>query len=137
MVLLAYGPLNSRGPLIDVYNAMQVHLPPFKLTFYVEADLEQARDFFQLPMCLKGKTTGYSAFGTEIIRGKAAFKESVYFFRKNDQEENRIPPLSDLYRSIKTIQDVSGPCLQLRVTLLMVLDAGVEAFAWATLRHLV
>lgn len=62
-------------------------------------------------MCLKGSTTGYLAFSTEILRGKAAFKESDYFFRKDDQEENHIPPPSDLYQSIKAIHDVGRLCL--------------------------
>lgn len=140
--ILRYGAFRLRAPELKraFDRCVQQNVSssfPFKMTFYVKADFQQARDFFQLPMRLKDRTTGYSAFGAEIIRGKAAAKESVYFFRKNDREENHIPPPSDLYRSIKAIHDVGAPCLRLWFTELMDLNAGVEAFAWAPLQHFV
>ncbi|CRL21688.1 unnamed protein product [Penicillium camemberti] len=63
---------------------------------------QDAREFFQLPIEVKNTTRGYSAFDTELIRGRTAFpKESVYFFRK--AVEDCHPPPSEFQYSVKDL----------------------------------
>ena len=59
---------------------------------------------------MKQRTRGYSGFGTELIRGVTAIpKESVYFFREKDQQDDHISPPSELCRSITALHNVRAP----------------------------
>ena len=73
----------------------------------------QARTFFtQQPDATKQSISGYSGFGTELVRGEIPMpKESVYFFRRNDmqqgvaQHQQQQPP-QDLHRSVTLLYKV-------------------------------
>ncbi|KAJ5107923.1 hypothetical protein N7456_004598 [Penicillium angulare] len=84
---------------------------------------QNARGFFQLPIELKLRTKSYSAFDTELIRGKRAVpKESIYFFRKAEGDYH--PPPSELQDSVETLhQEWTNFRSQLFSTLSIILDS--------------
>ncbi|KAJ5610287.1 hypothetical protein N7510_007006 [Penicillium lagena] len=86
------------------YGAFVLRAPELNKAF-AQGILHTAQTFFQLPKETKHSTKGYSAFGTELIRGEKPIpKESIYFLG-NKEQENRIPPPSDLYLSIRALHN--------------------------------
>ncbi|KAJ5812312.1 hypothetical protein N7474_008613 [Penicillium riverlandense] len=86
------------------YGAFRLRAPELNKAF-TQGILYNAQSFFQLPKEIKHSTGGYSAFGTELIRGETPIpKESIYFRKK--EQENRIHPPSDLYLNIGALHDL-------------------------------
>ncbi|KAJ6034416.1 hypothetical protein N7460_008591 [Penicillium canescens] len=52
-----------------------------------------ARGFFQLPTQVKEKTRGYSAFDSELVRGKTPIPKETVYFNKKGAENEYSPPL--------------------------------------------
>lgn len=102
--------LSTRGPTTH-WEPLTKSVPKCKntlmSTYSTHSDiLPQAPGFFQLPIEVKTKTQGYSAFDTELILGRTAIpKESIYFFRKGEDNSTSSP--SDLEDSIKAFHDAS------------------------------
>jgi isopenicillin N synthase-like dioxygenase len=66
---------------------------------------QDARRFFQLPIAVKNETRGYSAFGTELIRGKTVIPKEGVYFRKGVEDYH--PPPSEFQYSVKDLHHVS------------------------------
>jgi hypothetical protein len=77
----------------------------FSLSYRSATESMQAGEFFQLPLDVKASTRGYTAFDSELIRGDTPIpKESIYFFRGGDIQQN--PPPSALRDSVILLHDV-------------------------------
>lgn len=107
--LLRYGVFRLWAPDLKSAHTLElqknVSTSLFSNLTFRQTESIQAREFFQLPLDVKAKTTGYTAFESELIRGDTPIpKESIYFFRGGDIQQN--PPPRALRDSINVLHDV-------------------------------
>ncbi|KAJ5167008.1 uncharacterized protein N7482_005789 [Penicillium canariense] len=89
------------------YGAFRLWAPELKRAYSPDL-LQNARAFFQLPLYVKGETRGYSPLDSELIRGDTPIpKESIYFLRKSDPQDNSPP--SGLHDSVMALHDKWKP----------------------------
>ncbi|CEO59462.1 hypothetical protein PMG11_04137 [Penicillium brasilianum] len=89
------------------YGVFRLWAPDLKSAHSLELR-KNAGEFFQLPLDVKARTTGYTAFDSELVRGDTPIpKESIYFFRGGDVQHN--PPPSALCDSMFWLRDKWKP----------------------------